>query len=151
VAIDPALREASRRLLGAARWQGAAMIEFRIGLDGSAYLMEVNGRLWGSLQLAIDCGVDFPWLAYQAANGEKPEPFERYTLGRRLRWFLGDVDNLLLQLRGKGTARSAMERAGALANFAATTFDWSARNEVFRWSDPHPARYETTQWFANLG
>ena len=29
---------------------------------GTPLLMEVNGRFWGSLQLAIDAGVDFPYL-----------------------------------------------------------------------------------------
>jgi len=150
VAIDPALRDSSQRLLSAVRWQGAAMIEFRIGRDGTAYLMEVNGRLWGSVQLAIDCGVDFPWLAYQSACGQKPAAVQEYTLGRRLRWFMGDVDNLLLELRGKGLAHTGLQRVQALARFIGASLDLSARNEVFRWSDPAPAWLELGQWFSGL-
>ena len=35
------------------------MVEFRVGPDGPA-LMEINGRIWGSLPLAVRSGVDFP-------------------------------------------------------------------------------------------
>ena len=37
------------------------MVEFKHDeRDGVPKLMEINGRFWGSLQLAIDAGVDFP-------------------------------------------------------------------------------------------
>ena len=35
--------------------------------------MEINTRFWGSLQLAVDAGVDFPWLLYRMVSGENPE------------------------------------------------------------------------------
>ena len=35
--------------------------------------MEVNGRFWGSLQLAIDAGVDFPFLACSSRRGSGRE------------------------------------------------------------------------------
>ena len=55
VPIDPAMQSAAAKLLSAVDWTGVAMVEFRVGDDGAPYLMEVNGRFWGSLQLAIDC------------------------------------------------------------------------------------------------
>lgn len=59
VAVDGELLAHAERLLGALRWSGLAMVEFRVGADGPV-LMEVNGRIWGSLPLAIKSGVDFP-------------------------------------------------------------------------------------------
>ena len=45
------------------------MVEFRIEHGtGEAYLMEVNGRIWGSLQLAIDAGVNLP-IAFDDFDG----------------------------------------------------------------------------------
>ena len=42
-------------------------IEFRIdSRDGVPKIMEVNPRFWGSLQLSILSGVDFPYLLYKA-------------------------------------------------------------------------------------
>lgn len=56
---DPDLLIASTRLLEALSWTGLAMVEFRVGAEGP-YLMEVNGRIWGSLPLAVRAGMDFP-------------------------------------------------------------------------------------------
>jgi predicted ATP-grasp superfamily ATP-dependent carboligase len=59
VALDAQLYDHARRLLAALRWTGLAMVEFRVGPGGAA-LMEINGRIWGSLPLAVKSGVDFP-------------------------------------------------------------------------------------------
>jgi len=59
VPLDPVLLEHSARLIGELRWTGLAMVEFRVGPDGP-FLMEVNGRIWGSLPLAVHAGMDFP-------------------------------------------------------------------------------------------
>lgn len=59
VPLDPVLHDHAARLLGALGWTGLAMVEFRVGPDGPR-LMEVNGRIWGSLPLAVKSGVDFP-------------------------------------------------------------------------------------------
>jgi hypothetical protein len=54
---------AAQELLGALKWNGVAMVEFRIdSRTGKPVLMEINPRFWGSLPLAIACGVDFPKL-----------------------------------------------------------------------------------------
>jgi predicted ATP-grasp superfamily ATP-dependent carboligase len=60
VALDPELLGHATRLLGALDWTGLAMVEFRVGPTGPL-LMEVNGRIWGSLPLAVKSGVDFPF------------------------------------------------------------------------------------------
>ena len=58
--------------------------------------MEVNPRFWGSLQLAIVSGVDFPCLILRMARGESFEPVLRYKVGKRFRWFLlGDILHFL--------------------------------------------------------
>jgi predicted ATP-grasp superfamily ATP-dependent carboligase len=60
------LVEYSIKLLKEMRWQGVAMVEFKLNEEnGDANLMEVNGRFWGSLPLAINAGVDFPYLLYK--------------------------------------------------------------------------------------
>jgi predicted ATP-grasp superfamily ATP-dependent carboligase len=59
VPLDPVLLDHAVRLLGALDWTGLAMVEFKAGITGHA-LMEVNGRIWGSLPLAVKAGMDFP-------------------------------------------------------------------------------------------
>ena len=64
IPLDSELATAGRRLLEDLNWQGVAMIECKRDAEtGRPVFMEVNGRLWGSLQLAIDSGIDFPRAA----------------------------------------------------------------------------------------
>lgn len=59
VDLDPQLYEYARRLTEAMNWTGLLMVEFKVGDEG-ARLMEINGRVWGSLPLAVMSGMDFP-------------------------------------------------------------------------------------------
>src|SRR5262249_5802803 len=69
---DPRLVESGQRMLAALRWHGVAMVEFKWDeRSGDFWLMEINGRFWGSLPLAIAAGVDFPYYLYQIAEGER--------------------------------------------------------------------------------
>lgn len=148
VAVDPVLKDYAERLLRAAEYRGVAMVEFRIGTDGRPYLMEVNARFWGSLQLAIDCGVDFPWLYYQMLMGESVAPVQEYQVGRRLRWWLGDLDHVLLQIRNPDLGVG--QKLAVVGRFLGTSFDPRCRQEVFRWSDPGPGWLELRQWVAGV-
>ena len=144
VPIDPAMQSSADKLLSAAKWTGVAMVEFRVAPDDTPYLMEVNGRFWGSLQLAIDCGIDFPWLLYQLTQNLLVAAPRPYAVGRRLRWLLGDLDSLIIQL--KQNPANPSHKARALADFAHSFFDASCRQEIFRFYDPKPAMLESWQW-----
>ena len=148
VPVDPTMQSAATKLLGAVNWTGVAMIEFRVAEDGTPYLMEVNGRFWGSLQLAIDCGVDFPWLLYLLTEDlTTPDPTS-YAVGRRLRWLLGDLDSLIIELRDASS--SASDKTRALAAFVRSFADKGCRQEILRLADPKPALIESWQWFRQL-
>jgi predicted ATP-grasp superfamily ATP-dependent carboligase len=68
VPLDGELFRHSAALIGALGWTGVAMVEFKSGPAGPR-LMEVNGRLWGSLPLAVRAGVDFPTGLVELATG----------------------------------------------------------------------------------
>lgn len=100
--LDEEMVMASHTLLSAVGWQGIAMVEFKRDIrDGKPKLMEINGRLWGSLQLAIDSGVDFPSLLADYLLGEFPvnNSPRRYRHGHRLIWPLGVLDHLIIRLK----------------------------------------------------
>lgn len=59
IPLDPVLYDYAVRLLAALEWTGLAMVEFKLGESGPR-LMEINGRIWGSLPLAVKSGMDFP-------------------------------------------------------------------------------------------
>jgi predicted ATP-grasp superfamily ATP-dependent carboligase len=149
--VPAELRERCRRLLASVDWSGAAMVEFTRSQDtGESYLMEVNGRLWGSLKLAIDAGVDFPAMLARLALGEPVPPVEGYRTGIRCRWFWGDVDHLIDRLvssREKlDLPPGAPSRLRAIFDFLVWRPDLD-RFEIMSPSDPNPWFYETSRWF----
>ena len=81
------------KLLKAMKWSKVGMVEFRIdSRDGSLKLMEVNPRFWGSLQLSILSGVDFPYLLYKMIMEGDIEPILDYNADVYSRWLLpGDI------------------------------------------------------------
>lgn len=153
VAVDPDLLEASRKLLSHFRWDGVAMVEFKIADEtGEAYLMEINPRLWGSLQLAVDAGVDFPRLCVESALGEEIEPVRDYELGVRTRWWWGEVDHLIARVKAQSNSTGV---AAGIREFFSASSDllegWrTTRSEVWSWSDPAPFLRETTDWFRRI-
>lgn len=99
VSLDPKLRESAERLLKDLNWHGPAMVEFKV--DGTRpRLMEINGRFWGSLQLGIDAGIDFPLLWVKILKGEPVEKITTYEHGIALRWLMGDVKRFISILGG---------------------------------------------------
>lgn len=140
---------AARRLLDGLHWHGVAMVEFKQDSMGQLWLMEINARLWGSLQLAVDCGADFPWWLYQLAIGSPFAPPHRYKIGRRLRWWLGDLDNLYAQLRDYRWTPKLRDKARVIAEFL---LPWhpGLRYELLRWRDPVPAALALRKYIAAL-
>jgi predicted ATP-grasp superfamily ATP-dependent carboligase len=93
----PQIMELGLSLFKSLNWAGVGMVEFKVDpRDGIPKLMEINPRFWGSLQLAIVSGVDFPYLILRMARGESFEPILRYNVGKRCRWLLlGDILHFL--------------------------------------------------------
>jgi predicted ATP-grasp superfamily ATP-dependent carboligase len=93
----PQIMEMGLFLLKSLNWAGVGMAEFKVDpRDGVPKLMEVNPRFWGSLQLAIVSGVDFPYLILRMAKRESFEPILHYAVGKRFRWLLlGDFLHFL--------------------------------------------------------
>ncbi|MDT8453263.1 MAG: ATP-grasp domain-containing protein [Gammaproteobacteria bacterium] len=147
ILVDPELALYTRRLLEHACWHGVAMVEFKIAHDGTPYLMEINTRFWGSLQLAIDAGIDFPYMLYQLACDERADQVGDYKIGIRLRWLLGDLDNLYLTLRNSRIATGI--KISAVMRFFAPS-PARTRHEVNRISDLKPFWYEFRQYLRDI-
>jgi predicted ATP-grasp superfamily ATP-dependent carboligase len=140
IALDERLALPGRRLLDALDWTGVAMIECkRDPATGRQYVMEMNGRFWGSLQLAIDAGVDFPALLVHCLAGDVPTECPPYRVGVRSRWFWGDVDHLYLRLKSGGL------RLAPLVDLLRIR-PGRDRGEIWRWNDPIPFLSESLQW-----
>lgn len=146
VPVDQELKASAQKLLDAVNWHGVAMVEFRITPEGKAYLMEVNTRFWGSLQLAVDSGVDFPLMLARAQLGRPVDSTENYRMDQRLRWLLGDVDGLYLYLKGKHSWTKKIMR---LIRFLSVRLRHQ-QHEVNRFHDLMPAWLELKQYIKAL-
>ncbi|MBT1071827.1 carboxylate--amine ligase [Pelotalea chapellei] len=104
IPLDKQMVEDAEKLLSAVDWTGIAMVEFKRDVrDGKAKLMEINGRFWGSLQLAVSSGINFPVLSLEYHLGRKLEQTCRdYRTGVRLKWLFGMLDHLIIRLKNRG-------------------------------------------------
>ena len=146
--IDPTMKKYSNKLLHDLGWNGVAMIEFRISKDGTPFLMEVNTRFWGSLQLAIDAGLEIPYILYKNTIN-KSHTTEKYTYknGIRLRWLLGELDRLLIMLKSKDYPTTTVIKQ--LLQFLNPT-PTNTYYEINRISDIKPFLYELKNYIKTL-
>jgi predicted ATP-grasp superfamily ATP-dependent carboligase len=146
VALAARLREPSERLLREMRWHGPAMVEFRDSEHEPPCLMEVNGRFWTSLQLAIEAGVDFPKLWLSILLGDPLASPLRYDEGVVVRWLWGDVKRFLYVLAGPpagftGTFPTISDGIRELFGRQSP----GTRLEIWQRNDPWPAVGEWTE------
>jgi predicted ATP-grasp superfamily ATP-dependent carboligase len=92
---DANLETHGRRMLDALGWHGVAMVEFRQdSRDGEFKLMEVNPKFWGSLDLALASGADFPGDLCRMALGETLDFTDAYDRELRFQWPLSTSGDL---------------------------------------------------------
>jgi predicted ATP-grasp superfamily ATP-dependent carboligase len=156
IPLPESLATATTALLASLGWRGVAMAECKVDRNtGRHVFMELNGRLWGSLQLAIDAGVDFPALLVACAMRSQPRASSvgnariAYTAGVRSRWFWGDVDHLYARLV-KSPKQLHLEapypsRLRVIRDFLRASISRGSRGEIGRWRDPLPAVLESVR------
>ena len=150
VPIHPAALEYTRRLLNHLEWHGVAMVEFKLDqLHGIPRLMEINGRFWGSLQLAIDSGIDFPAILIESVHNDCVAPKLEYRLGVKTRWFVGDLDALIMVMLKKrknlDLPQGFPSRVKYLRSFL-KLWEKDMHYEVESLSDIKPWVYEISRW-----
>jgi predicted ATP-grasp superfamily ATP-dependent carboligase len=148
IPLDRVMRDASRRLLAALEWHGVAMVEFRVRPDGTPVFLEINGRFWNSLPLAIAAGVDFPRYLVELGTSGDVSAQPPYRIGVRCRWWLGDLRHLIQVWRG-APAGFPGRFPGRLATLAAfLTPRRGMVHDNFWWSDPLPELGDWLHFFA---
>ena len=136
---DQNLMHCSLALLRALEWEGPAMVEYKVGHEGMPVLMEVNGRYWGTIGLAISSGVDFPFYHWQLMHGETPDVPPAYKVGTKWRSTVDYIWRLhnLIDLAQAGSSAARQTLWDDLRTLG-SDFRWSVRDATFRASDPAP-------------
>jgi len=126
------LKRDGLKILKALNWHGVAMVEFKLdSRDNKLKLMEVNPKFWGSLELAMASGVDFPYLTYKMALDGDIKPIMKYEVGIKFRWiFPGEILYLL----------SAEDKNQALKEFI--KFGRNNTKYDLRMTDPFPNLFQ---------
>ena len=151
IALPKDMVEATLKLLQRVKWHGVAMVEFKVEKSSRRpLLMEINGRFWGSLQLALDAGVNFPLLLLNMAMGNPATlPENGYRIGVKSRWLLGDLDQLLMRLmkqeRSLHLPPGAPSRLQSLMAFC-RFFERDLFYEIEQRDDLGPSRFEIMRY-----
>lgn len=153
VPVDPDLRRYSVDLLRSWGWSGLAMVEFKRS-EHCVWLMEVNGRIWGSLPLAVHAGVDFPRRYVELLLERSPRTVpSAYQIGVRSRDLGLDLTWMLAVLLGHPRRRypylQAPPRAAALAA-AAQLFYPGIRCDIQSLRDPLPGLVDLLAFIRKL-
>lgn len=119
--VAPVLRDASAKLVQALGWHGVAMVEFKYQPDTGDYrLMEINGRFWGSLPLAVAAGANFPVMLHELLTRGRVGDWPAARPGVLCRQLARDLDWLEHVLR-----RNAPPELVTLPTKAQILRDWA--------------------------
>jgi predicted ATP-grasp superfamily ATP-dependent carboligase len=144
----------SEALLRAIGWDGPAMVEYRHDpATGRYWLMEVNGRFWGSLPLAWQCGAHFAWEQYRrfVLDDTRPAPTPRD--GLRARYMIPETRRLArILFRRGGIADPAFVARPLrdLASYVLAFLDPRTRYYVFNAGDIGPSLADLRGVFRKL-
>ena len=150
IPLNPETARFSTELIQAVGFEGIAMVEYkREPASGRPVLMEINGRPWGSIQLAIASGVDYPryvadwWLTHTKPPGDLP--FKAGITCRRMAGELTHLENLK-----RGTPSGwPIPYPGFWSSLIKVAIPWypGLRYDDFAFADPRPGTAEIANWF----
>lgn len=152
---DAATTATAEKLLTSIGYEGAAMVEFRRSrLDQIPYFVEINGRLWGSLALALHAGVDFParLVGCYAGTAAPPSsgdyPSEIYC--RNV--YPGELDYLRSVLAANGLVHGVCPpgRLRTILEFFTLFFRAHVHYDYFWLRDPLPWLWHSIRAFGHV-
>ncbi|MGY2083438.1 ATP-grasp domain-containing protein [Blastococcus sp. SYSU DS0539] len=129
VPVDEELADRATALLAGLGWSGLVQLQFLRDHAGTRHLIDLNGRFFGSMALAVAAGPNLPDAWGRRALGEEVPVLPDGATGVRFAWAAGDV------------RRAAVERRGGLARDLGSVLRWlpGATGSVWDLRDPGPA------------
>ena len=142
--MPPDTGDQAERLIREIDLEGYSEVEFRRDSEGVPHLMEINPRLSASVEIAVRCGVDFPYLLYQWASGEPIDRVNGYRAGVWMRYLKGDITTTIASFQQRGRPGVA-KPAQAVLDFGLSFFKPMGYDYV-DWTDLLPAVKATTNF-----
>ena len=116
--------------------EGYSQVEFRRDSAGKPYLMEINPRLNLAIAHAVSAGVNFPYLLYQWASGERLNAVKSYRIGGQMRYLGGDILTTVASVQQRGRP-GVTPPARAILDFFLAFFT-PMEYDYLDWKDPLP-------------
>ena len=84
---EPGLIKYGKEILEFVKWHGPCQVEVKKDeRDGGYKLIEINPKLWGTLDLSIKAGINFALKSVEiAVNGDTKEQYD-YKVGLKYKW-----------------------------------------------------------------
>lgn len=116
---EPRLVAFTENLLKSLNFVGVADIDLVIDTrNGQPRLMEINPRFWGSMQVAINAGADFPKHVFTLFNEGDIEKDFSYAQGCRCRYlFSNDLRRLITVMKSDRSGAYKRETLGEFLKF----------------------------------
>lgn len=134
----------AEKLVERLSWTGPIMVEFKVDeKKKKTYLMEINGRFWGSLPLSIAAGVDMPYLYFQdVCENKRPSEVVKGMSGVTTNHFMGSILHLVRVLTKSDPMRKIVypKRLESVVKFL--FLPKGTRGDVWSFNDPMPAVWE---------
>jgi protein-tyrosine-phosphatase len=152
VPIQPELLDAVRKLVKILNYTGVAMVEFKVNFEtGDWVLIEINGRFWGSLPLAVSAGVNFPYYLYQLLVEGKREFPQRYKKEIYCRNLLNDLGWMLQNFKAdRSDPTLATLPLRQVAKEVINILTFRERSDTFVMDDLKPGFVELVQLIHTL-
>jgi predicted ATP-grasp superfamily ATP-dependent carboligase len=108
-ALDPVLAERVAALLADLNWFGIAQVQFQVPPGGEPVLIDLNGRFYGSMVLALAAGINLPAIWAALATGRRLPLIAPARVGVRYHWLESDLRRAVHERKGLGgTLRYAL-------------------------------------------
>ena len=137
-----ACMDRSAALLESLQWNGVAMVEYRYDpLTQTYYFMEINGRFWGSLPLAIASGVPFAAALVASAQVSPGSDTQPEYKSRHCRFMIPELRRLARLLFRPGAIEDpyfSYKKSTEIVNFFRYFLYPGMRYYIFDIRDPGP-------------
>lgn len=90
---EPDLMDLTERLVQHLGWNGVLLLDFIRDPAGRPFLLEANPKFWGTTQLTLDAGLNYPQMLVDLFVHDQEPPAERppYDVGVLYKWVFPEV------------------------------------------------------------
>jgi len=141
--VFPLLEDYTKKMAQKLKWTGIGHFDFIVNAEKtSAYLIEMNPRFWGALNLAVKNGYDFPRGLITMLTSDEPdnESFQPVTVPISSLWIAGEMIAGVAEFRSGKSMALLMSLKRILFPGRACKYD------DFRWHDPLPLLVELAHY-----